>query len=94
MNNSIAESDVEKDIHIALLKDTLNDLRKASSFKSRIIVFLSGIILICIISITSLGVYYQNKFVSFVQEYDVSIENTFSSDNSSTTENNSVSVTR
>ena len=86
--------DKDKDIHISLLQDTLNDLREHNRFKNRIIIFLASAVVLCIIGVATLGIYYQEKFVNFMKDYDVTIENSFTSDNSSTTENNSVSVAR
>ena len=94
--NCDAQSTVaeDKDLHIALLKDTLNDLRSHNKFKNRIIVFLGCVVVALAAVIAGLGIYYQEKFVNFMRDYDVTIENSFTSDNSSTTENNSVSVSR
>ena len=41
----------DKEIHISLLKDTLNDLREQNKFIKKIIFILSGIILLLIMSI-------------------------------------------
>lgn len=55
-----------KDIHISLLKDTLNDLREQNKFIKKIIFILSGIILLLIMSIVGLSICHNDKLMDFV----------------------------
>lgn len=56
----------DKDIHISLLKDTLNDLREQNKFIKKIIFILSGIILSLILGIICLSIYHNEKLMDFV----------------------------
>lgn len=56
----------DKEIHISLLKDTLNDLREQNKFIKKIIFILSGIILLLIMSIVGLSIYHNDKLMDFV----------------------------
>lgn len=56
----------DKDIHISLLKDTLNDLREQNKFIKKIIFILSGIILSLIVGIVGLSIYHNEKLMDFV----------------------------
>lgn len=56
----------DKEIHISLLKDTLNDLREQNKFIKKIIFILSGIILLLIMSIVGLSIYHNDKLMGFV----------------------------
>lgn len=56
----------DKEIHISLLKDTLNDLREQNKFIKKIIFILSGIILLLIISIVGLSICHNDKLMDFV----------------------------
>lgn len=56
----------DKEIHISLLKDTLNDLREQNKFIKKIIFILSGIILSLILGIVGLLIYYNEKLMDFV----------------------------
>lgn len=58
----------DKDIHISLLKDTLNDLREQNKFIKKIIFILSGIILSLILGIICLSIYHNEKLMDFVSE--------------------------
>lgn len=56
----------DKEIHISLLKDTLNDLREQNKFIKKIIFILSGIILSLILGIVSLSIYHNEKLMDFI----------------------------
>lgn len=56
----------DKEIHISLLKDTLNDLREQNKFIKKIIFILSGIILLLIMSIVGLSICHNDKLMDFV----------------------------
>lgn len=56
----------DKEIHISLLKDTLNDLREQNKFIKKIIFILSGIVLSLILGIVSLSIYHNEKLMDFV----------------------------
>ena len=56
----------DKEIHISLLKDTLNDLREQNKFIKKIIFILSGIILLLIMSNVGLSIYHNDKLMDFV----------------------------
>lgn len=56
----------DKEIHISLLKDTLNDLREQNKFIKKIIFILSGIVLSLILGIINLSIYHNEKLMDFV----------------------------
>lgn len=56
----------DKEIHISLLKDTLNDLRGQNKFIKKIIFILSGIVLSLILRIVGLSIYHNEKLMDFV----------------------------
>lgn len=56
----------DKEIHISLLKDTLNDLREQNKFIKKIIFILSGIILSLILGIVGLSIYHNEKLMDFI----------------------------
>lgn len=73
----------DKEIHISLLKDTLNDLREQNKFIKKIIFILSGIILLLIMSIVSLSIYHNDKLMDFVTNREFISEVYIDTDNES-----------
>lgn len=78
----------DKDVHISILKDCLNDLRLQNRFIKKVVWVLCSIILFLIISLVSLSIYSQERLVRFLSEYDYSIETINDADNNSTNSNN------
>lgn len=73
----------DKEIHISLLKDTLNDLREQNKFIKKIIFILSGIILLLIMSIVGLSIYHNDKLMGFVTNSEFISEVYIDTDNES-----------
>lgn len=73
----------DKEIHISLLKDTLNDLREQNKFIKKIIFILSGIILLLIMSIVSLSIYHNDKLMDFATNSEFISEVYIDTDNES-----------
>lgn len=73
----------DKEIHISLLKDTLNDLREQNKFIKKIIFILSGIILLLIMSIVGLSIYHNDKLMDFVTNSEFISEVHIDTDNES-----------
>lgn len=73
----------DKEIHISLLKDTLNDLREQNKFIKKIIFILSGIILLLIISIVGLSICHNDKLMDFVTNSEFISEVYIDTDNES-----------
>lgn len=73
----------DKEIHISLLKDTLNDLREQNKFIKKIIFILSGIILLLIMSIVGLSIYHNDKLMDFVTNREFISEVYIDTDNES-----------
>lgn len=67
-------SEVTKDIHISILKDTLADLRSANQMFKRIIYTLCFIIILTILGIVFQGTYYQHKLFTFMETAEFSSE--------------------
>ena len=83
----------DKDLHISILKDCLDDLRLQNRFIKNIVWWLCGIILLLIISLVGQSIYSQERLVRFLSEYDYTIETTNTVDNSSNN-SNSINVER
>lgn len=73
----------DKEIHISLLKDTLNDLREQNKFIKKIIFILSGIILSLILGIICLSIYHNEKLMDFVTNSEFISEVYIDTDNES-----------
>ena len=85
----------DKDAHIAILRDTLDDLRGHNRFVKRICVMLFCLVVGLVVGIVGLSVYNEHKMLKFLKEYDVTITNEITTDNNSNIENNgTISVTR
>lgn len=76
----------DKDAHIAILRDTLDDLRRHNRFVKRICVMLFclvvGLVVGIVGSIIGLHVYDQQKFTNFLLEYEYTTENTITNTDS------------
>lgn len=76
----------DKDAHIAILRDTLDDLRGHNRFVKRICVMLFclvvGLVVGIVGSIIGLHVYDQQKFTNFLLEYEYTTENTITNTDS------------
>lgn len=78
----------DKDVHISILKDCLNDLRLQNRFIKKIVWWLCSIIILLILIVASQAIYSQERLVRFLSEYDYSIETINDADNNSTNSNN------
>ena len=78
-------SDVTKDIHISILKDTLADLRAANVMMKKTIYLLCFMLMLAISGIIGLTVYHQHKLFYFMENMDftseVNMSNTSSNSN-------------
>ena len=63
-----------KDVHIVLLKDTLNDLRRENKFIKRTVIMLFGLLALSIAGIIFQGLYYQHNLFKFIGETEFSTE--------------------
>ena len=83
----------DKDVHISILKDCLNDLRLQNRFIKKVVWVLCSIILFLIISLVSLSIYSQERLIRFLSNYEFEsvIENNLTNDGSYD-DNNSISV--
>lgn len=91
--------DDNRDIHISLLKDSLQDLRIQNKFFRKMIYLLSFVIVVLIACMSALNVYNQNKlekmandnadrFVRFLYETEISSEVYIDTDNESYNQGN------
>ena len=60
----------DKDVHISILKDCLNDLRVQNKFIKRIVWVLCSIILILIILLAGQSIYSQERLIGFLSDYE------------------------
>lgn len=60
----------DKDVHISILKDCLDDLRAQNKFIKNIVWWLCGIILLLIISLVGQSIYSQERLVNFLSDYE------------------------
>ena len=67
-------SEVTKDIHISILKDTLSDLRSANQMLKRTVYILFIILTLAIGAIVWQGAYYQHKLFTFMETAEFSSE--------------------
>lgn len=71
---SEVRSEVTKDIHISILKDTLADLRSANQMLKRTVYILFVILTLSIGAIIWQGAYYQNKLFKFMDSTEFTSE--------------------
>lgn len=81
----------DKDLHIALITDTIEDLKNQNKFIKKILVFCIVIILNLIIGIVGLSVYHNERLMDFLNESSICSEIYIDTDNNSTN-NGSISV--
>ena len=67
-------SDITKDIHISILKDTLKDLREANQMFKKVTYILCFIIVLAISGMVGVGVYYQHRLFTFIEATDFNSE--------------------
>ena len=85
----------DKDVHISILKDTLNDLRVQNKFIKKIVWVLCSIILILIILLAGQSIYSQEKLIGFLSEYEFESVIDSNLDNiGSDNDNNSINVNK
>lgn len=75
----------DKDLHIALITDTIEDLKNQNKFIKKILVFCIVIILNLIIGIVGLSVYHNERLISLIEntEFETITENFIETDNNS-----------
>ena len=81
----------DKDLHIALITDTIEDLKNQNKFIKKILVFCIVIILNLIVGIVGLSVYHNERLMDFLNEYSIFSEIYIDTNNNSTN-NGSISV--
>ena len=81
----------DKDLHIALITDTIEDLKNQNKFIKKILVFCIVIILNLIVGIVGLSVYHNEILMNFLNESLICSEIYIDTDNNSTN-NGSISV--
>ena len=81
-----AEIEGDKDAHIAILSDTLDDLRGYNKFVKKVCVMLFCLVVGLVVGIVGpiigLHVYDQQKFTNFLLQYEYTTENTISNTDS------------
>ncbi len=83
----------DKDLHISILKDCLDDLRLQNRFIKNIVWWLCGIILLLIISLVGQSIYSQERMMRFLSEYEFeSVIDTDFTNNSSDNDSNYINV--
>ena len=83
----------DKDVHISILKDCLNDLRTQNKFIKKIVWVLCSIILILIILLAGQSIYSQEKLIGFLSEYEFeSVIDSNLTNNGSDNDNNSIII--
>lgn len=87
------EIEGDKDAHIAILRDTLEDLRGHNRFVKKVCVMLFCLVVGLVVSIVGLSVYNEHKMLKFLKEYDVTITNEITTDNNNESDS-TINVTR
>ena len=77
------EIENNKDAHIAILRDTLDDLRGQNRFVKKVCVMLFCLVVALVGAVIGLHIYDQQKLMNFLSDYEVSYENTVTTDNNS-----------
>ena len=77
------EKDVTKDIHIQILQDTLDDLRRENGFIKATVLLLFLMLAIAVAGIIFQGLYHQHKLFKFITETEFKSEVYMDSDLSS-----------
>lgn len=83
--------EISDELKIQILKETIEDKNRENSFYKKLLV---GAVIFAIIGYllaATIAIYYHERFVGFLQEYDLNVESTIDSGNSS---NNSIYVER
>ena len=68
------EKDVTKDIHIQILQDTLDDLRRENGFIKATVLMLFLMLAIAVAGIIFQGLYHQHKMFKFLTDTEFSTE--------------------
>ena len=68
------EKDVTKDIHIQILQDTLDDLRRENGFIKATVLLLFLMLAIAVAGIIFQGLYHQHKLFKFITDTEFSTE--------------------
>lgn len=87
------EIEGDKDAHIAILRDTLEDLRGHNRFVKKVCVMLFCLVVGLVVGIVGLSVYNEHKMLKFLKEYDVTITNEITTDNNNESDS-TINVTR
>lgn len=83
--------EINNELKIQILKEAIEDKNRENSFYKRLLVGTVVFAIIGYLLAATIAVYYHERFVSFLQEYDLNVESTIDSGNSS---NNSIYVER
>lgn len=70
----IKEAIENKDIHIMLLKETLNDLRTENKFIKRTVIILFLMLFLSIAGIIGQGMFYQHRLFKFIGDTEFTTE--------------------
>ena len=83
----------DKDIQIEVLKGVVEDYREQCSFMKKVATGLGIFALVCFLAVVGMGIYHYERFVKFLNDYDLQIETTITTNDSSNNEG-SISVDR
>lgn len=78
----------DKDLHLALITDTIEDLKTQNKFIKKILVFCIVIILNLIVGIVGLSVYHNERLMNLLNESSICSEIYIDTDDNSTNNGN------
>lgn len=81
----------DKDIQIEVLKGVVEDYREQCSFMKKVATGLGIFALVCFLAVVGMGIYHYERFVKFLNDYDVKIESVLTTDSGN---DNSINVDR
>lgn len=88
-----AEEEVkkDKDIQVEILKDVVADYKEQVNFMKKVATGLGIFALVCFLAVVGMGIYHHERFVKFLNDYDVKIESVLTTDSGN---DNSINVDR
>ena len=90
-----AEEEVrnDKDIQVEILKDVVADYKEQVNFMKKVATGLGIFALVCFLAVVGMGLYHHERFIKFLNDYDLKIETTITTNDTSTNEGN-ISIDR
>lgn len=81
----------DKEIQVEILKDVVQDYKEQVAFMKKVATGLGIFALVCFLAVVGLGIYHNERFVKFLKDYDVKIENVLTTESGN---DNSIHVDR